>query len=207
MSRIEKTFAQKMSIRHAYNQRTGLYTFVKNITLKLVITVAIIVAALLVLDRFVDIDGIITNYINSHGMPEVLALFLISESVLGWIPPDFFIMWSNQFGNMFKWLTILGTISYIGGINAYGLGILSAKFPKIRHWLEKRNEKFFYQIKKWGGFIIILAALFPLPFATTSTAAGMVKYPFKSYLAFGLSRYLRFYLYGIMIYFAMDKFL
>ncbi len=207
MSRVEKSFSHKMSIRHAYNQRTGLYDFVRKVAVKLILIVIAIVAAFLVLNHFVDIGSIIENYINSHGIFEVLTLFLISESVLGWIPPDFFIIWSNQFDQMFKWLSILGTISYFGGIIAYKLGVLSAKFPKIRTWLEKRNDQFFKQIKKWGGIIIILAALFPLPFATTSTAAGMVKYPFKQFLIYGLSRYLRFYFYGVMIYFALDKIL
>ena len=207
MSKIEKSFAEKLRIRHAYNKRTGLYKFMAQIVVKLLVIIAIIVGIVLLLNHFFNLSQIIENYIFSHDTPGVLTLFLISETVLGWIPPDLFIMWSDKFNAPLLWLTILGTISYIGGINAYFIGKIALKFPRFRRWLENRNAVFFERIRKWGGIIIILAALFPLPFATTTLAAGMVKYPLKQTLIFGLSRYIRFYLYGAMIFFGMDQLL
>jgi membrane protein DedA with SNARE-associated domain len=62
-------------------------------------------------------------------------------------------------------------------------------------------------IEKWGGLVIIMAALFPLPFAMISTIAGIVKYPFKTYLLYGLTRYIRFYLYAIVIFGALKEFI
>lgn len=207
MSKIEKTFAEKLRIRHAYNKRTGLYKFMAQIVVKLLVIIAIIVGIVLLLNHFFNLSQIIEDYIFSHDTPGVLTLFLISETVLGWIPPDLFIMWSDKFNAPLLWLTILGTISYVGGMNAYFIGKIALKFPRFRHWLENRNAVFFERIRKWGGIIIILAALFPLPFATTTLAAGMVKYPLKQTLIFGLTRYLRFYLYGAMIFFGMDQLL
>ena len=205
MSKIEKSFAEKLRIRHAYNKRTGLYKFMAQIVVKLLVIIAIIVGIVLLLNHFFNLSQIIEDYIFSHDTPGVLTLFLISETVLGWIPPDLFIMWSDKFNAPLLWLTILGTISYIGGMNAYFIGKIALKFPRFRRWLENRNAVFFERIRKWGGIIIILAALFPLPFATTTLAAGMVKYPLKQTLIFGLSRYIRFYLYGAMIFFGMDQ--
>ena len=205
MSKIEKSFAEKLRIRHAYNKRTGLYKFMGQIVIKLLVIIAIIVGIVLLLNHFFNLSQIIEDYIFSHDTPGVLTLFLISETVLGWIPPDLFIMWSDKFNAPFLWLTILGTISYVGGMNAYFIGKIALKFPRFRRWLENRNAVFFERIRKWGGIIIILAALFPLPFATTTLAAGMVKYPLKQTLIFGLSRYIRFYLYGAMIFFGMDQ--
>ena len=207
MSKIEKSFAEKLRIRHAYNKRTGLYKFMGQIVIKLLVIIAIIVGIVLVLNHFFNLSQIIEDYIFSHDTPGVLTLFLISETVLGWIPPDLFIMWSDKFNAPLLWLTILGTISYVGGMNAYFIGKIALKFPRFRRWLENRNAVFFERIRKWGGIIIILAALFPLPFATTTLAAGMVKYPLKQTLIFGLSRYIRFYLYGAMIFFGMDQLL
>ncbi len=207
MSKIEKSFAEKLRIRHAYNKRTGLYKFMAQIVVKLLVIIAIIVGIVLLLNHFFNLSQIIEDYIFSHDTPGVLTLFLISETVLGWIPPDLFIMWSDKFNAPLLWLTILGTISYVGGMNAYFIGKIALKFPRFRRWLENRNAVFFERIRKWGGIIIILAALFPLPFATTTLAAGMVKYPLKQTLIFGLSRYLRFYLYGAMIFFGMDQLL
>lgn len=207
MSKIEKSFAEKLRIRHAYNKRTGLYSFMGQIVIKLLVIIAIIVGIVLLLNHFFNLSQIIEDYIFSHDTPGVLTLFLISETVLGWIPPDLFIMWSDKFGQPLLWLTILGTISYVGGMNAYFIGKIALKFPRFRRWLENRNAVFFERIRKWGGIIIILAALFPLPFATTTLAAGMVKYPLKPTLIYGLSRYIRFYLYGAMIFFGMDQLL
>ena len=205
MSKIEKSFAEKLRIRHAYNKRTGLYKFMGQIVIKLLVIIAIIVGIVLLLNHFFNLSQIIEDYIFSHDTPGVLTLFLISETVLGWIPPDLFIMWSDKFNAPLLWLTILGTISYVGGMNAYFIGKIALKFPRFRRWLENRNAVFFERIRKWGGIIIILAALFPLPFATTTLAAGMVKYPLKQTLIFGLSRYIRFYLYGAIIFFGMDQ--
>ncbi len=207
MSKIEKSFAEKLRIRHAYNKRTGLYKFMGQIVIKLLVIIAIIVGIVLLLNHFFNLSQIIEDYIFSHDTPGVLTLFLISETVLGWIPPDLFIMWSDKFNAPLLWLTILGTISYVGGMNAYFIGKIALKFPRFRRWLENRNAVFFERIRKWGGIIIILAALFPLPFATTTLAAGMVKYPLKQTLIFGLTRYIRFYLYGAMIFFGMDQLL
>ncbi len=199
------SLSDRWRISHQWNKRTGLYSFMGHIVVKLIVVIALIVAAVLLLNHYFNLGQIIEDYIFSHDTTGILTLFLISESFLGWIPPDLFIMWSNKFEKPFLWLTILGTISYMGGMIAYWIGKIALKFPKFRNWLESRNADFFVRIRKWGGIIIILAALFPLPFATTTLAAGMVKYPFKQTLLYGLSRYLRFYLYGILIFFGMDK--
>ena len=201
----QKTFQEKVDIWHRWNKHTGLYSFMGKIIVKLLIIIALIVGAVLVLNHFFNLSKIIEDYIFSHDTPGVLTLFLISESFLGWIPPDLFIMWSDKFNSPLLWLTSLGTISYVGGINAYFIGKTALKFPKFRAWLENRNAEFFVRIQKWGGIIIILAALFPLPFATTTLAAGMVKYPLKQTMLYGLTRYIRFYLYGVLIFFGMDK--
>ncbi len=202
----QRTFTEKMAIRHAWNKRTGLYKFVGGVLVKLLIALVAIALLIWALDYFFDLRGLVDK-LFSLGIAGVLPVFYLSESVLGWIPPDIFITWSNQFGHPFLWLTILATISYLGGLNAYFIGKLALQYPKFRAWLEKKNEEFFVRIRKWGGVVIIFAALFPLPFATTATVAGMVKYPLKSFLLYGLTRYIRFYIYGIGIFMAMDKIL
>ena len=196
-----RSMVERWRISHEWNKRTGLYSFMGQVVVKLLIIIVLIVGAVLLLNHFFNLEQIIKDCIFSHDTPGVL----ISESFLGWIPPDLFIMWSDKFGQPLLWLTILGTISYIGGMNAYWIGKIALKFPKFRRWLESRNAEFFVRIRKWGGIIIILAALFPLPFATTTLVAGMVKYPFKQTLLYGLTRYVRFFLYGVLIFFGMDK--
>ena len=55
-------------------------------------------------------------------------------------------------------------------------------------------------IRKWGGFLIVVGALLPIPFSMTSIAAGLIQYRFKNYLLFGLLRFVRFYLYALVIF-------
>jgi membrane protein YqaA with SNARE-associated domain len=53
---------------------------------------------------------------------------------------------------------------------------------------------------KWGGFLIVVGALLPIPFSITCMAAGMIKYPIKGVLIFGSLRFVRFAIYGIAIF-------
>ena len=128
---------------------------------------------------------------------------------MGMIPPDIFIVWSKaRFPDTpYLLVTILATISYIGGIVAYYLGKLTLKSKRVKAYIKRKYEKNFDMIEKWGGLVIIMAALFPLPFAMISTVAGIVKYPFKTFLIYGLTRYIRFYLYAIVIFGALKGFI
>ena len=65
-------------------------------------------------------------------------------------------------------------------------------------------EKHLKNSKKWGGILIIVGALLPLPFSISCMAAGMIKYPFKSVILFGLFRFVRFALYGLAIFQVVD---
>ncbi len=201
----KRTFWQTLRLIHQKNIRTKLYPFLIQNTIKMVITLGLIVVAILALNQYFDLGSVLRNFIQNHSTGSVLSIFLVSESVLGWIPPDFFIAWAQQFDLKFLYLAILATISYIGGINAYFIGVYLNKFPKIKYWIEEKNKENFKLIRKWGGFVIIFAALFPLPYATTSTAAGMLRYPFKQFLLFGLTRYLRFLIYALVIFGAISK--
>jgi membrane protein DedA with SNARE-associated domain len=55
-------------------------------------------------------------------------------------------------------------------------------------------------MRKWGGLLIAVGALLPLPFAMASLAAGMIKFNFKIFLLFALLRLMRFVIYGFAIY-------
>ena len=55
-------------------------------------------------------------------------------------------------------------------------------------------------IRKWGGFLILVGALLPLPFSISCMAAGIIQYPLKNVVLFGLFRFVRFALYGWAIF-------
>jgi membrane protein YqaA with SNARE-associated domain len=55
-------------------------------------------------------------------------------------------------------------------------------------------------LKKYGLFLIIVAALTPLPWAAISLLVGSAGYPSKRYLKYALFRFLRFAIYGYIIF-------
>lgn len=203
---------QKLNIHHRWNKRIGLYSFLGKNVLKMILILVGIVVILFVLDLIFDLkhqQEVIRGFVNTLKPIYVFLFFFASESFMGMIPPDIFIFWSKaRFPEYpYTFVTILGTISYLGGIVAYYLGRLTRKSKRVEKYIKRKYEKNFDMIEKWGGLVIIMAALFPLPFAMISTIAGIVKYPIKTFLIYGLTRYLRFYLYAIVIFGALKDFL
>ena len=206
-----KTTKERVRIHHKWNKRIGLYSFLGKNFLKLILLLAGIVFAILILDWVFDLkhqQEVIKSFVNSLKPVYVFLFFYATESFMGMIPPDIFIVWSKARFSEHPYLlvTILGTISYLGGITAYYLGKLIRRSKRVESYIKRKYEKNFDMIEKWGGMVIIMAALFPLPFAMISTIAGMVKYPVKTFLLFGLTRYIRFYLYAVVIFGVLKDF-
>ncbi|HDR67429.1 MAG TPA: hypothetical protein ENN61_00095 [Bacteroidaceae bacterium] len=72
----------------------------------------------------------------------VLLLFFISESFLGLIPVDLFVIWTQKFSNPVPILILLGILSYTGGIISYGIGLWISKRPKVKAFSEKRLKRY-----------------------------------------------------------------
>lgn len=160
-----------------------------------------IVAILVLLDIYVIDFGALFVYITETYAPiNILIVFLISESLLGLVPPEIFIAWSNKMPSPVLYLSLLATMSYVGGIISYFIGKWVFTIPKVYAYMEGKMKKHLNHIRKWGGFLIIVGALLPIPYSMTSMAAGMINYKFTHYLMFGLLRFVRFYLYALAIF-------
>ncbi|MDT8347716.1 MAG: hypothetical protein RQ756_07925 [Flavobacteriaceae bacterium] len=129
-----------------------------------------------------------------------MLFFFISESLLGLIPPELFIAWTKMTQYPFLNLGLLASLSYLGGIVSYGIGLLMLKIPSVHRYIEIKMYKNIKQAKKWGGFLVAAGALLPIPFSITSMAAGIIRYSFSEFLLFALLRYVRFVIYAIAIY-------
>lgn len=130
----------------------------------------------------------------------IYLIFILSESFLGILPPDLFILWTQKLGYPFLGVTILALLSYTGGFISYKIGQQMQRIPTLHNWLERKVGKHIAQIYNWGGFVIVIAALFPLPFSPVCIAAGAVKYPTKSFLWLSAFRILRFYSYAWILF-------
>ena len=207
----KRTTKEKFKIYHEYYKRSGLYLFLGKNLFKLLVILTSIILIILLLDKVFDLkhqQELIKSFVEHQKPFYVYLIFIISESFMGMIPPDIFMVWAKakHIEHPYLIVTFLATISYVGGINAYYLGVLVHRLPSVKNYIARKYEKNFDMIEKWGGIVIIMAALFPLPYAMISTIAGIVNYPFKNFLLFGLTRYIRFYLYAVVIFGALKSF-
>lgn len=199
--RKRRTLNNILSLYHYYFKKSGFYKFAIKNALKVVAAIVVLVIGLYLLDVYVlDVTGTFEHLTQTLKPVYVYLLFLTSETLFGLIPPDIFIAWANQFDSPWLTLTLLAFISYLGGVIGYGLGRSVRLISTINNSLTIRFSRHMKSIKAWGGFVIIFAALFPLPFSTICITAGMMRYPFVPLLVFGLTRFLRFYIYALAIF-------
>ncbi len=196
----KKNIKQKANIYHKYYKRTGLYKIIGKSIFKIVIILLIFITAGIIINKYFNLEQFFTDIVNSLNPYLVYLFFLSSETLLGLIPPDIFIIWGKHFSEPYLVVTLLASLSYIGGIFSYKIGILLRRIPKIKKIVEKKFEKNYTLIEKFGGAIIVVAALLPLPYSSISMIAGAVKYNYKTYLLLGLTRFLRFYIYAVVLY-------
>jgi len=196
-----KTKKSRFRLLHQYYSYTGFYRFIGLSLKKSILPILGFIGVILGIHYFViDINTALTTITETFSTISVLAVFFLSESILGLIPPEIFIAWTKKLPQPILYLSILALLSYLGGIISYITGLSITRIPKVRYAIENKLAKHIKNTRKWGGFLIIVGALFPIPFAITSIAAGFIRYEFKNYLLFGLLRFARFYLYAIAIF-------
>jgi len=189
----------KLKGHHLSNTKRGLYGYMWWTSLKIIFIWFLIMVPIIFIAKYlIDLNPILQYIFDNFSDGFVLIVFLISESFLGMIPPDLFIIWTTKFNSPFLFLTILGILSYIGGILSYLIGHWLSQRPKIKAYTERVLEKYILLVKKWGGAFIVISALFPFsPFSMVVIAVSLFKYPFKYYVFFGISRIIRFLVQGV----------
>jgi len=191
----------KLRLLHQYYSYTGFYSFVKSSVGKSLLPIFIFIVLLwLINEFFIDFNDLFTFITTTFNPPMILGVFFASESLLGLIPPEIFIAWAGKTEMPVFFLTMLAVLSYLGGIISFFIGKGISKMPSVYNYLEVKMEKHVKMIRKWGGFLIVVGALLPIPFSITSIAAGLIHYKFSNYLLFGLLRFVRFYLYALVIF-------
>ncbi len=195
---------RRLQLVNRHYQRTGFYDLVLSNLWKLCAIIAMLIALYSVFRPYLagferDLLRIVRDDVP---YPYVLVVFYLSESVLGLIPPDFFMLWAKlRFPEMpYTVVTLLASISYLGGITAYGIGRRVEHIPRVHRFIFDRHPEIVRFMRKWGGVFVVTAALLPIPFAVASSAAGLVEYNFKAYLLYGLTRFIRFYVSAWLIF-------
>ncbi|TJY61038.1 short-chain dehydrogenase [Sinimarinibacterium sp. CAU 1509] len=199
-----RTTWRQIQVLNRYSHRSGFHALVLTNVLKISAILALLVGAYLLVEPYLGSYQIKLRAFVEESLPPayVFPLFYVSESILGMIPPDLFMLWArSRFPETpYLMVTILAVISYLGGITAYAIGSRIEHIPRVHAYLFERHAQHVRFMRKWGGAFIIVAALLPIPFAIASTIAGMVEYPFRTYLVYGLARFVRFYSYALVLF-------
>lgn len=199
----KKQKKSRLQLLHQYYSYTGFYSFVWSSVKKALPVILVLVAAIYAVDYFFDINASLVRMTEVLPLYGVLSVFFISEIFLGLIPPEIFIAWSSKLDSPWFYLTILAFLSYFGGLISYWLGRWVTKIPSVHRYLENKMKQQLKNSKKWGGFLIMVGALLPLPFSMACIAAGIIKFPFKNVVIFGSLRLVRFAIYGLLIFNAL----
>jgi len=200
MSQI-KIKKSRLELLHQYYKYTGFYSFLGQ-SLKAAFWPFVMVLGILAYVHFqvININDALIFVTKNFSDIGVFLVFFASESILGLIPPDIFIAWTKVTSFPILYLSLLAFLSYLGGVVSYISGKALMLNPQLRVYFLEKMKKQTQMLRKWGGLIIAVGALLPLPFAIASLAAGMIKYDFKAFLIFALLRFLRFAIYGFAIY-------
>ncbi|MFN6945608.1 MAG: YqaA family protein [Cytophagaceae bacterium] len=132
----------------------------------------------------------------------MFAIFMASETFIGIIPPEFFIIWAldNPVILFLAFIILLSILSFFGALLNYGVGRIINKNIYFQKFARKTMEKYAPYYYKWGGWVIVIASFTPVPYATISLVSGTLNYPVKKFLLYASSRFLRFGIYAWIIF-------
>ncbi|AMC12263.1 short-chain dehydrogenase [Lutibacter profundi] len=198
---MESQKKSKIKLLHQYYSYTGFYKFILNSIKKAITPILFLVIILIVFNNYIyNINDGLEIVTTTFSTLAIFLMFFVSETILGLIPPEIFIAWSKKTSTPIVNLALLATLSYIGGVLSYFIGKAILKVRVVKEYFENKMHKQLKNTSKWGGFLIVVGALLPIPFSITCLAAGMIKYPLKGVLLFGLLRFVRFTIYGVAIF-------
>ncbi len=133
----------------------------------------------------------------------IFTIFFTSETLFGIIPLEFFVLWAeNQPDSMYVlYVLLLSILSYTGAAIAYGLGAWAKKSTILKRVKEWESFQYYASIyRRWGGIVIVISALTPLPFALISFLSATFGFPFLRYLLYSSTRFLRFVIIGVLLW-------
>ncbi|MCL3782088.1 hypothetical protein EMN47_17000 [Prolixibacteraceae bacterium JC049] len=152
---------------------------------------------------FADLNDAIWN--NPFIKPwMVYIIYWLSELFFGIFPPEVFMIWAaNHTKELLPYIIKViefASISYIAGYLAFIAGRLLVNDKLLAKLGLQSINRYLPFIKRYGLFIIIVAALTPLPYSGMSLIVGIARFSTKHYLAYALFRFIRYGITGFIVY-------
>ncbi len=133
----------------------------------------------------------------------IYLIYIGSEFFFGLIPPELFMIWAinkASVSHYFMNLAFFGLASYFLGYVNFLIGKFLYKRVSFRYVRIKFLKKSWPQLKKYGIFLIVVAALTPLPWSAVCLLVGSAGYPTGRFLRYAVFRIIRFAVYGYIIF-------
>src|SRR5210317_3068 len=97
MERINQVFLKVWRIILYYRHK-GYYKFIGGNVLKIGFFYSLVIVAFVLIGKFlIDLNLMYDQVINVYSTTEMLVFFFISESIIGPVPPDLYMMWAGKF--------------------------------------------------------------------------------------------------------------
>ncbi|MEM6264711.1 MAG: hypothetical protein AAGI38_19520 [Bacteroidota bacterium] len=178
-------------------ERTEYYRFIVNNVLRALLWFGLIVGGYFVFNEFFGEKWRVWISPLTDRPSLLMLIFLLSETFFGIIPPEFFVIWASDkpTDRFIFYVILLASLSILGGLIAFGAGKLVTRIK----WLKRLTELESFQeyanlYRRYGGILIVISALTPLPYATISLLSASLGFPLNRYLLYASSRILRFVL-------------
>jgi membrane protein DedA with SNARE-associated domain len=133
----------------------------------------------------------------------IFAIYILSEILFGIIPPELFMIWALRAGTLGDYMLLilaLAVLSYMAGVIGFLFGNYLNSTILFRYIRKRYLGKYHSLLQKFGVFLILVAAITPLPWSGISMLVGSLHYPLKNYLFWALSRFIRFAVYAAIIW-------
>ncbi len=135
----------------------------------------------------------------------IFSIYILSELIFGIIPPELFMLWALRTGNAVDYsllVAVFALLSYAAGFVGFLFGSYLNTTILFRYIRKRFMNKYQLMFQKYGAFLILVAALTPVPFSAVSMLVGSFHYPMKKYLFWALSRFIRYAVYAVIIWHA-----
>ncbi|MDR2910034.1 MAG: hypothetical protein LBV47_01515 [Bacteroidales bacterium] len=133
----------------------------------------------------------------------VYAIYFASEFFIGIFPPELFMIWAFNKGDTLHYVftvSFLAVVSYFIGYLTFLIGRLLHKKEIFKNLQKKFFTEQISQLKKYGLFLIIVAAITPVPWSAVCLLVGSSGYPSDKFMKYAISRILRFAVYGFIVF-------
>lgn len=184
------------------NKKKEFYSYFSRNLIKGFIYLLVLIGLLIVFKSLFKTQYDTIEHWVSDDYPLMLFIFLVSEILVGIIPPELFMIWSiDDPINVYTIIIIVMSVLSLGaGWINFGVGKVISTKDFFHRFFDRRLKKYQQRYDQYGAGFIIVAALTPLPFALISLVTGSMDYPIKKYLIYSSFRILRFVAYGIVIW-------